>query len=96
MFEHFRRKPKEVDALQYFAKMKVEGVTNVWTDVLNKATFKPEKICTHGAIVTDKIDPKTNMPLVLYVQSGDYVIKLPDGKLSVIPYDVFEDQFEKV
>lgn len=96
MFQHYRRKPKEVDAIQYFAKMKVDGVTNVWVEVLNKQTYKQEKICNHGAILTDQIDPRTNMPLVLNVNSGDYVIKLPNGKLDVIPYSVFEDQFEKV
>jgi hypothetical protein len=95
MFQRYKRKPREVNALQYFAKMQVDGVTNVWIDVLNKATYKAEKICTHGAILTEKIDPRTNMPLVLTVNSGDYVIKLPDGKLDVIPYSVFEDQFEK-
>ena len=96
MFQKYRRKPKEVEALQYFAKMKIDGITNIWIQVLNKSTYKQEQICTHGAILTEKIDPKTNMPLVIDVNSGDYVIKLPNGKLDVISYEVFEDQFEKI
>jgi hypothetical protein len=82
VFRKFRKKPKVVEACQWFPGKHVEGVTVVHDGGINaEGTFFP----AHAFVTTIHGERAS-------VVAGDYIVKEPDG---VHYYPVKPDIFEK-
>lgn len=73
----YKRIELQVEADQYFAYklIDVEGFRNIPTEYLDKDTMEKKTAVLHGVI---EIGDKS-----IKLHPGDWVLKLPDGKIQV-------------
>ena len=88
----FNRIPLSVEAVQYFPYLEINlpGFRNLVEELLEQSTMLPVKIVRKAIISQDFPDGKTKD---IEIFPGDWIVKFPDGKVTVRKNMDFDKDF---